>query len=145
MEVVAAGQFVGQEREIERLAVRQELLEEIVGGLRPGSFVVAARGGQVETGAILQPLMAQLVEAGRTDQEPLGGGEGGKRAVVEGGEDFLDEECGNAVSELLFFIAAQSSRLGALPPSPRRLPHWALVERGSAEEKSGFRKSEAAG
>ena len=42
MEVVAASQFVGQQSEIKRLTVRQKFFEEIVGGLGPRSFVVAA-------------------------------------------------------------------------------------------------------
>lgn len=145
MEVVAAGQFVGQEREIERLAVRQELPEEIVSGLGPRGFVVAAGGSQMEAGAILEPLVAQLVEAGRTDQEPLGGGEGVERAGVEGGKDFLNEERGNTVSELLFFIAARVAAWGRCPQAPEVYRIEALVERGSAAEKSGFRNSEAAG
>jgi hypothetical protein len=57
MEVVAAGQFIGQQGEIERLAVRQELLEEIVSGLGPGLFVVAAGGVELEVGSVLQPLV----------------------------------------------------------------------------------------
>ena len=50
----------------------QELPEEVVRGLGPGLFVVAAGGGQMEAGAVPQPLMAQLVEEGGADQEALG-------------------------------------------------------------------------
>jgi hypothetical protein len=49
VEVMTAGQFVGQEGEVERLAVRQELFEEIVDGGRPRLAVIAAGGGQVES------------------------------------------------------------------------------------------------
>jgi len=123
LEIVAAGQFVGQECEVKRLAVRQEVLEEIVGGLGPGCFVVAAGRGELEAGSVLQPLVAQFIKAGRTDHEPLGGGEGVECAVVEGGEDFLNEECGNAVSELLFFIAARVADGECCPQAPGSLSH----------------------
>jgi hypothetical protein len=48
----------------------------------------------------------------------LGGGEGVERAVVEGGEDFLDVKGGNAVSELVFFIAARVTNWGRCPQAP---------------------------
>ena len=145
MEVMAAGQFVGQQSEIEGPTVRQELLEEIVSSLGPGCFVVAARGVELEDRPVLQPLVAQFIKARRTDHEPLGGGEGVECAVVEGGQDFLDEERGNAVSELLFFIAVRVVPWGRCPKPPEVYRIEALVERRSAEEESGFRKSEAAG
>jgi hypothetical protein len=107
MEVVATSQLVGQQSEIERLAVGQKLLEKIVDRFWPEFFVVATGGSQLKAGAVLEPLMAQLVETGRTDHEPLGGGEGVERAVIEGGEDLLDVEGRDAVSELLFFIAPE--------------------------------------
>lgn len=100
VEVMPAGQFVGQEGEVERLAVGQEGLEEIVDGQWPRGAVIAAGGGRLKAGAVLKPLMAQLVEPGGADQEPLGGGGGVEGAVVEGGEHFPDEEGGDTVSEL---------------------------------------------
>lgn len=106
LEVMATGQFVGQQGEIKWLTMGQERLEKIVNGLGPGSFVVAAGSSQVEAGTVLEPLMAQLIEAGGTDHQPLGGGEGVECASIEGGEDFLNIEGGSAVSELLFFIVA---------------------------------------
>ena len=116
VEVIAAGQFAGQEGEIERLAVGQELGQEIMCGFEPGSFMIAPRSGELEAGAILQPLVAQRIEAGRRDHQSLGGGEGIEGAVIEGAQDFLDEECWNAVSELLFFIAATVAHLGGRCP-----------------------------
>jgi hypothetical protein len=50
--------------------------------------------------AVLEPLVAQLIEPGGADKEPLGGGGGGEGAVVEGGQDFPDKEGGDTVSEL---------------------------------------------
>jgi len=55
---MAAGQFIGQESEIKRLAMRQELRKKIVSGLGPSCFVVATGGGQFEPRAVSEPLMA---------------------------------------------------------------------------------------
>lgn len=85
VKVQTAGEFVGEQREIERLAVRKKIRQEIVCGFGPGFFVVASGGGQLEAGAVLEPAMAQLVEAGGADHEPLSGGEGIERALVESG------------------------------------------------------------
>lgn len=106
VEVVAASQFISQEREVKWPAMGQEVLEEIVDGFRPGRLVIASGGSQLEARAILQPLMAQGIKAGRADHQPLGGGESVKGTGVEGLEDFLNVERGNAVSQLLFFIGA---------------------------------------
>jgi hypothetical protein len=92
VKVMATGQFVSQEGEVQRLAMGQEPFEEIVDGRWPGVAVIAAGGGGLKTVAILQPLMAQLIEPGGADQEALGSGGGVEGAVVEGGQDFPDEE-----------------------------------------------------
>src|SRR2546427_13006283 len=102
--------------------------------------MVATGGGQLEAAAILKPLVAQLVEAGRANHEPLGGGEGIERAVVEGSEDLLDIETGDAVSELLFFIAARVANWGGWPQAPEGYCIGALVGRGQRRRKSGLRK-----
>ena len=78
----------------------QEGFEEIVDVRRPRIPVIASGGSGLKAVAVLEPLMAQLIEPGGADQEPLGGGGGVERAVVEGGQDFPDEECGGPVSEL---------------------------------------------
>ena len=118
LEVMTPVQFVGQQGKIERLAVGQELLEKIMNGLGPGFLVVATGGSQLETGAVLEPLMAQLIEAGGTDHQPLGGGEGVECAGIKGGEDFLNVEGGGAVRELLLFIVASITAWGCCPQTP---------------------------
>ena len=100
VEVMAAGQFIGQEGEVERLAMRQEGLQEIVGGRWPRVSVIAAGGAGLKAVTVQEPLVAQLIEPGGADQEPLSGGRGVEGAVVEGGQDFPDEEGGDTVSEL---------------------------------------------
>ena len=59
--------------------------------------MIAARGLGLEGTAVLQPLVAQLVNPGWAEVQPLGGGEGIEPTVVEGGEDFLDVERRNTV------------------------------------------------
>lgn len=121
MKVVATGQFVRQESEIERLTMGKKLLEKIVSCFGPRAFVVAARAGQLEARGVLQPLMSQLVEPGRAQHEPLGGRESVEFALIEGAKDFLDEEGGDTVGQLLFFIAARIVRWGLCPQAPEVL------------------------
>ena len=135
VEVMTAGQFVGQQGEVERLAMGQKLDQEIVRRLGPGFFVVAAGGTELKARAVLKPLMAELVETGGTDHEPLGGGEGVERAVVEGAEDFPEVERGNAVSQLLFFIPARVTEWGRCPQAPEVYRFAALVEKGPAGKR----------
>lgn len=71
VEVELAFQFIGQEGEIKRLAVRQAGGQKVVGSLRPGSLVVAARGGGRKARLITEPLMAQPIELSRTDVQAL--------------------------------------------------------------------------
>jgi hypothetical protein len=96
-EVKAAGQFIGQEGEVERLAVRKAFRQEVVSGLGPRGLMVAAGRLWLKGPLVVQPLMAQLVEPGRGELESLGGGEGVELAVVEGGQDFLNVERRDAV------------------------------------------------
>lgn len=119
VEVQSAGQFVGQQGEVERLAMGQKVRQEIVRSFGPGFLVVTARGGELETGTVLKPSVAQLIKTSRTDHQPLGGGNGIEGAVVEGGQDFLGKERGNTVSELLFFIEANVAEGGAAPKPPK--------------------------
>jgi hypothetical protein len=107
VKVKAAGQFIGQEGEIEGLAVGQELGQEGVGRGRPIRAMVAAGGGQTEGVLVEQPLMAQFVEPGAADHQPLGGGGRVELTRVEGGEDFLDVEELDPMSELFLFIGAE--------------------------------------
>ena len=83
--------------------------------------MVAARGLKGEGTLAAEPQMAQFVEAGATDHQALGGGEGIELAGVEGREDLLDVEGLEAVSQLLFFIGAEGSRWGRGPQAPRSL------------------------
>jgi hypothetical protein len=123
VEVEAGGQLIGQEGEVEGLAVGQEVGQEVMGGLGPSGVMVAAGGLGLEGAVVLQPLMAELVEAGRGDEESLRGGGGVESAGVEGGDDFLDVERRDAVSELFLFMGPDDTNMGALPPNPRSLSH----------------------
>ena len=104
MEVQAGGQLVGQEGEVEGLAVGEDVGEEVVSGLRPGRVVRAAGRLRCEAGLVGEPLMAQLIEAGATDEEAFGGGGGIQLTGVEGFEDLLDVERWRALRELFLFM-----------------------------------------
>lgn len=91
-EVEPAGQFVGQQGEVEGLTVGQEVREEGVGGGGPLGVVIATRELEGEGFFVGEPLMAQFVAARATEPQALGGGGGIQLAGIEGGEDFLDVE-----------------------------------------------------
>jgi len=106
LEVQAASQFVGEEGEVERLAVREDVSQEMVRGLGPGGVMIAAGRLGGEAGLVGEPLMAQFVEAGASDREAFGGSGGIEVAGVEGFEDLLDVVRRGAPGELFLFIAA---------------------------------------
>jgi hypothetical protein len=78
--------------------VGQELGQEIMSRQWPGGMMVAAGGLGLEGVTIFQPLMAQLVEPGWGELEPLGGRESVQLAGVEGRQDLLDVERRDTVS-----------------------------------------------
>ncbi len=129
VEVQAAGQFVGQQSKVQRLAVRQELSQEVVGGWGPGVFVGAPGATGMKRCAISEPLVAQLIEPGGTDHEPLSGGQGIQTTVVEGGQDFLNVERRKAMSPLLFFMVANLTHWGRCPKTPEGFRFGTRVER----------------
>jgi hypothetical protein len=104
MEVELAGQFVSQEGEVERLAVRQDSGQEIVGQSGPRSPMIAAGRLGDKSRLVRQPLVAQAVELGGAEVQALGGGQRIQLAVVEGGQDFLDVEGRDPMGELRLFI-----------------------------------------
>lgn len=72
MEVQAASQFVRQKGEVEGLAVREDVGQEIESGMRPRGVMIAAGRLRREAGLVGEPLMAQFIEAGASDQEAFG-------------------------------------------------------------------------
>jgi len=97
-----ASQFIGQQGEIKGLAVGQAGGQEIMGGLGPGGFVVATGGHRCKPGLVTEPLMPQPIELGRADMQALRRRQGVELAVIEGGQDFLDEDRRNTMNELFF-------------------------------------------
>lgn len=73
LEAEAARQFVGQEREIQRLRMREDLFEELVGLSRPGWAMISAGTVGRKPRFLTQPLLAQLVEPAATDKQALHG------------------------------------------------------------------------
>lgn len=108
MEIEFAGQFIGQQGEVKRVAVRQEGSEEIVSGLGPGFLVVAARNLGSKSGLLTEPLMAQPIELSGADVQTFCGRVRVELAGIKGGQNFLNEQRRNAMSKLFLFIAGQN-------------------------------------
>ena len=106
MEIEALGQLIGQERKVQRLGVGQTGSQEIVGGLRPRSFVIAAGRQEGKAGFVAQPAVPEPIELRWADMDALSGGQSVELAGVEGGEDFLNVQRRNAMSELFLFMWA---------------------------------------
>ena len=108
--------------------------------------MIAAGGLEGKAVLVTEPLMAQFVETGAADHQPFRGGGGIQLAGVESGEDFLDIEGLEAVSELFFFMGREDSRWGRRPQAPEvyRFGPW-LSEGSVAKEKRLQKKSEAVG
>jgi len=106
MEVKASGQFIGEQGEVERLAVGQDVLEvsDSLGG--PEAAAGAAGRFGLEGLFVGQPAMAEAIELGRAYHQSLGGGGGIQLAEIERGQDVLNKEGRNTVEELLFFFIA---------------------------------------
>ncbi len=116
VEVQTAGEFIGEQGEIDRAAVREELAGEVGGVLRPGRGMIAAAGQRTESGGIAQPAETQRVELGAIDFQARAGGAGIAAARVEVGEDGGDEGGRQAVAELLFINGADTARRGEESP-----------------------------
>lgn len=141
VEVEAAGQFVGQESEVQRLAVGQDVRQEGVGGGGPVGAMLAAGGLEGEGVLVAQPLMAQFVAAGAADRQAFGSGGRVGLAGGEGGQDFLHKEGRQAMGQLFFSCFARSrSRWGRCPPTPEVHRFGTLVERSSAANQKRLQK-----
>lgn len=90
-EVEPPAQFIGQKREVQRLAMGQDLSQELMGKRRPGGPVIAAGAFESEIILVPQPLVSQLVETTAADQEPFSGSFGIELAAVESFKDLLNE------------------------------------------------------
>ena len=145
-EVEPAGQFVGQEGEVEGLAVGQDAGQEIVGRRRPRRLVIAAGRLGGKRRLVLQPLVAQAVELGGAEVQALGGGGRIQLAGVEGGEDFLDVERRDAMSELGLFILGRSvTARSTADQAGRSFSLWTRVEKESSPQRNPQRSTGSAG
>ena len=125
--------------------MRQNPGQELVGGLGPGGFVIAAGRLGGKSGLVLEPLVAQAVELGGADVQALGGGQRIQLAGVEGGEDFLNVEGRDAMSELGLFILGPSITAGA--PGTKRAEVFRFgtrVEKGSSTQRKPKRSTGSA-
>jgi hypothetical protein len=95
--------------------VGQDAGEEILGDGRPRGFVIAPGGLGGESGLVAQPVVTETIELSGADVEPLRGGPRVQLAGVEGGENFLDIEGWNSMSELGLFILGPIMSAGTAP------------------------------
>ena len=118
MEVKSSGQFIGEQGEVERLAVGQDVLEvsDSLGG--PEAAAGAAGRFGLEGLFVGQPAMAEAIELCRADHQSLSGGGGIQLTEIESGQDVLDKEGGNTVNKLLFFFIADRIVIGGAAPKP---------------------------
>ena len=91
-EAKTAFQFIGQECEIEGLAVGQDVRQEAMSLVGPIWAVVASRSSGLDMLLIREPLVAQFIEAALFDHQPFGGGISIQQAAVKGREDLLDKQ-----------------------------------------------------
>jgi len=118
MEGKAAGQFIGEQGEVERLTVGQDVMEVSDRLGRPEAAAGSAGRFGLEGLFVSQPAMAEAIELGWTDHQSLGGGGGIQLTEIGSGQDVLDKEGGNTVEELLFFFIADRIVIGGAAPKP---------------------------
>lgn len=102
VEIEFASQFVGDERKVQWLTVREEISQKISSFLRPDRFMIAAGSCRGKTVFVREPLMTQAIELGLADIQALGGTKRIELARVEGRQNLLNVERGNTVGELFF-------------------------------------------
>ena len=107
MEVEAAGEFIGEEGEVERAAVWEKLGGESGSLRRPRLGVIAPAGLGRESARLFEPAVAQGVELSAADFETGAGRGGVAAACIEVVEDSSDESRREAMAELLFIIGCQ--------------------------------------
>ena len=89
---VPAFEFISQEGEIQRLAMRQYLSQELAGWGRPIGTMISAGGSQRKAFLVPQPLMTQTIEPTAPDHQSFRRRICIQQPGVEGGEDFLDKK-----------------------------------------------------
>jgi hypothetical protein len=111
MEAEPAGEFIGEQGEIERTAVREKLGGKRPRLRRPRRGVIAAAGLRGEGGRITQPAMAQGIEPRAADLQARAGRGHVAASRIEVIEDRGNEGLWETVAELLFIS-------GKMPPEP---------------------------
>jgi hypothetical protein len=101
-ETKAGFQFVGHQLEVGRLLKGDELLEEGDDLGRPVRPMVATGKPGGELGAFPEEAGAQPVKVGAADLEVVGGLSDVNKPFIELLKDLLEEQVGEAFSELLF-------------------------------------------
>lgn len=91
VEIKAVAELIGDERIIERLRQRDDLLEELFHWLRPEVLVIAAGGFGNKALAVLEPSSSESVKLRASNVQTFEGGGAIHLATVKQSEDLLDQ------------------------------------------------------
>ena len=116
-EAEARLEFISDQSAVQRLASRQECLQESRDLPGPAFPMIAARNPGAELSTSPQPLPAELVETGPPDPQTLLRAQRVDLTTMEGGENFTDHRGRNTVLDLTLFTTPSYPSL----PRPHRL------------------------
>ncbi len=85
-------QFIGQQGEVERLTMWQDVGQKLTCWSWPIWLVIAAGNFGDKSILVDQPLVTQLIQAAGLDHQPFGRRAGIQQARIEGAENFLNEQ-----------------------------------------------------
>ena len=155
LEVAQSVHFVGDELIIGRALQGQEALEEINNFGRPILTPITSASLGLIAGLVFEVVRSKLIEPCTTHSQASGSTGSIQGGGVEILEYTADEVGRQAMNELFlctwgsigrFANLLQPPNMGALPPNPRSLTHWAnghVVVRGAAARRNPCRDTEA--
>src|SRR2546422_11756009 len=85
-------QFIGQQGEVERLAMWQDVGQKLTCWSWPIWLVIPAGSFGDKSFLVDQPLVTQLIKPAGLDHQPFGRRAGIQQASIEGAENFLNEQ-----------------------------------------------------
>ena len=122
VKIKAPRQLVRKEGDVQRVAVGQALGQIGVSLFRPLGLVIAAGGLRGECVLVVEPLMTQAINLGLAEVQALRGGQSVHLPRVESGQNFLDVDRRDTMSELLLFILWRIQE-SQMPPSLESFSH----------------------
>ena len=85
-------QFIGQQGEVERLTMWQDVGQKLTCWSWPIWLVIPAGSFRDKSILVDQPLVTQLIKPAGLDHQPFGRRAGIQQASIEGAENFLNEQ-----------------------------------------------------